>query len=97
MVIEQPGNKIHFLYARLDNQQAWQEESFDLSPYLGKTIRLQFGTYNDGSGLTAVQYFDALSLQVVSGVQPTPTAMPTGTATLEGEMWLPYLDGGQSP
>ena len=92
LVIEQPGNKIHYLYARLDNQQAWEEETFDLKDYLGKTVRLQFGTYNDGIGATAVQYFDVLRLQTVSPTQPTPTVMPTGIPTLKRQVWLPYVE-----
>ena len=97
LVIEQPGNKIHYLYKGLDNQKAWKEETFDLTGYLGKTVRLQFGTYNDGSGATAAQYFDAFSLQVVSPTQPTPTVTPTAIATPKGQAWLPYVRGGVVP
>lgn len=63
MLIERPSNKIHFLFARLDNQQAWLAESYDLTKYGGKTVRLQFGTFNNGTGQVAAQYFDVLELQ----------------------------------
>ena len=60
LVIEQPSNKIHYLYRGLDDQKAWKAETFDLTGYLGKSVRLQFGTYNDGSGPAAAQYFDVV-------------------------------------
>ena len=97
LVIEQPSNRIHYLYKGLDNQRAWKEETFDLTPYLGKSVRLQFGTYNDGSGAAAAQYFDVVSLQVVGPNQPTPTVTPTATATPKGQTWMPYLKGGLVP
>jgi photosystem II stability/assembly factor-like uncharacterized protein len=97
LVIEQPSGKIHYLYRSLDDQKAWKAESFDLTGYLGKSVRLQFGTYNDGSGPAAAQYFDAFSLRVVGPAQPTPTVTPTATATPKGQAWLPYLKGGLVP
>jgi photosystem II stability/assembly factor-like uncharacterized protein len=68
LVIEQPSNKINFLYARLDNDQAWLAETYDLSPYAGKSVRLQFGTFNNGSGPIAAQYFDVLEVQAVAPI-----------------------------
>jgi hypothetical protein len=80
MVIAPPGGTIHFLYARLDDNRAWVSESFDLSAYRGQTVRLQFGTYNDGVGAQAAQFFDATSVQACATPVTTPTATPTGTA-----------------
>ena len=97
LVIEQPSGKIHYLYRGIDDQKAWKAETFDLTGYLGKSVRLQFGTYNDGSGPAAAQYFDAFSLQVVGPAQPTPTVTPTATATPKAQTWMPYLKGGLVP
>ncbi|MFN8466900.1 MAG: sialidase family protein [Caldilineaceae bacterium] len=94
LVIEQPSGKIHYLYKGLDDQKSWKAETFDLTSYLGKSVRLQFGTYNDGSGPAAAQYFDAFSLQLVGPAQPTPTVTPPATATPKSRTWLPYLKGG---
>jgi hypothetical protein len=63
MVIEQPSGALHFLFWRLDNQQAWLAETYDLSKYAGKRVRLQFGVFNNGEGPVAAQYFDVLELQ----------------------------------
>ena len=84
LVIEQPSNKIHYLYKGLDNQKAWKEETFDLTGYLGKSVRLQFGTYNDGSGSAAAQYFDAFSLQVVGPSPADTNGYPAGNSHPQG-------------
>ncbi len=96
LLIEPPGGTIHFLYARLDNEQAWIGETLDLSGYAGKEVRVQFGTYNDGAAPVAAQYFDAFSLLACSG----PPATPTATPPVEPRGWLPYIgreDGGTIP
>ena len=96
MIIEQPGGAIHFLYARLDGEQTWVTERFDLAAYAGKQVRVQFGTYNDGSGAVAAQYFDAFSLLACSEPPPAPTATPAVVL----RAWLPYVsrdDAGTIP
>jgi hypothetical protein len=98
LLIEQPGGTIHYLAAGLANGRTWEEKTFDLNAYLGKQVRLQFGTYNDGAGLTAAQYFDVMELQATAPLQPTatptvePTALPAGTP----QAWLPYLGTGRA-
>ena len=95
MVIELPSGAIHFLYARLDNQQAWVNQQFDLSAYKGQTVRLQFGTFNDGIGAVAAAYFDVMSLQACSApvatATPALTATPTATMTYDNHAWLPAI------
>jgi len=105
MVIAPPDGALHFLYARLDNQQAWVDAQADLSAYKGQTVRLQFGTFNDGIGDIAAQYFDTMSVRACAepAGTPTPTATapppstatptPTATATLvfENHAWFPTI------
>lgn len=44
--------------------QAWTHLTFDLLPFAGSTIYLQFGTYNDGAdGITAL-YADDVALEI---------------------------------
>jgi photosystem II stability/assembly factor-like uncharacterized protein len=98
LVITQPDNRIHYLFARLDDQRAWTNAEFDLQAFAGRSVRLQFGAYNDGVGPVAAQYFDLLSLQAC---QPTAiptythtpgiTATPTATAPLHPVLWLPLI------
>lgn len=105
MVIAPPGGTIHFLYARLDNNQAWVNEEFDLAAFRGRTVRLQFGTFNDGVGSLAAQFFDNMKLRACSATpvtpDPTPTATPSPTPTVTpipgttpmpaNRMWLPAI------
>lgn len=48
----------------LSNAQTWQYREFNLLSYRGATIKLYFGTYNDGWGAVTAQYIDDVSLQV---------------------------------
>ena len=53
----------------------------DLSAYAGQHIRLQFGTYNDGTGGISRTFVDDVSIQVCLAVTATPTATATRTPT----------------
>jgi len=75
-----PDNQLHFLYADISDDRAWSESVFDLTPYAGQAVRLQFGTFNNGVGPVAAQYFDSFSLSACANT-PTPTLTPTWTST----------------
>jgi Dockerin type I domain len=79
LVLDQYGDILEQLIWTLSNAGMWQEATFDLKSYAGKTIRLHFGTYNDGNGLKSAMYVDNVSLiQCAAG---TPTSTPTSTST----------------
>jgi len=78
LILNQYGYILETLVWQLKNNQSWDYQEFDLLPYKGQTIRLQFGTYNDGySGISAM-YFDDVTLDVCDAT-PTPTPTPTTT------------------
>jgi photosystem II stability/assembly factor-like uncharacterized protein len=85
MLMAPPGGEIRYLYRELLGGGGWRDATFDLTPLAGQTVRLQFGTYNDGAGERAVQYFDNFSVQACSGAGPTPTP--------GGAVWLPLVEG----
>ncbi|MFN8468467.1 MAG: hypothetical protein U0X20_23115 [Caldilineaceae bacterium] len=87
MVITPPGGAIKFLYTGLADDQRWIDQTFDLTSYAGQSVRLQFGTYNDGTGPLAAQYFDTFSLQACGSGGPTP--IPSG------RVWLPSIKNPQ--
>lgn len=64
------------------NTNSWHNREMDLAKYRGKTIRIQFGTFNNGSGGISAMYVDDLVVDVcTSGSTPapaTPTPAPTG-------------------
>jgi len=91
----QPTSKITYLYTGLDNQQTWTEQTFDLTHFAGQSVRLQFGTFNNGSGPLAVQYFDALSVQAAAPAAPTPTPTVTPPSGPFKD-WLPDIRKGNA-
>jgi hypothetical protein len=78
LVLDQYGNILEWLYRRYsDNGQVWTPLSFDLTKYAGDTIRIQFGTFNNGvSGVTAMFVDDATFDICTGGATPGPTPTP---------------------
>lgn len=69
LVLDQNLNVLETLLWHLDNTAAWQQYIFDLSDYIGQTIWLHFGVYNDGSGGITAMYLDDASL---TACEPSP-------------------------
>ena len=73
-----------------ENSQTWTHCEYVLNAFRGMTVRVLFGTYNDGqNGLTAM-YVDDVAVPVCgltptpiasATLSPTPTATPTRTLT----------------
>lgn len=80
MVIAPPSGTIYFLYARLNNNQTWVNEEFDLAAYRVRTVRLKFETFNDGVGPLAAQFFDNMKLRACGATPVTPDPTPTATS-----------------
>jgi hypothetical protein len=69
---------------QLSNEQDWDYHEFDLDQYAGRTIKIQFGTYNTGGGLgVTAMYVDDLVVDICPSGAPTatPTVTPTPTLT----------------
>jgi len=66
IVLDEYGQWINTLVWQRTNDQQWTFHEFDLKQYAGRTIKLQFGAYNDGwSGVTGM-YVDDVSLEICS-------------------------------
>ncbi len=63
LVLDQNQNWIGTLIWQRSNTQVWTNLQFDLSAYAGKTIILQWGTFNNGTGGISAMYVDDVSLQ----------------------------------
>jgi hypothetical protein len=64
LVLNQNGIWIGTLFwARFDHH-GWSHYDFDMSPYIGMTVKIQFGTYNDGLNGFSSMYADDFSLEV---------------------------------
>ncbi len=63
LILDIYGNWIDTLLWQRSNAQLWTFHQYDVSNYIGTTIKIQFGTYNDGlNGITSM-YVDDVSLQ----------------------------------
>ena len=52
------------------NTNSWTYLEFDLSAYKGQTVRLLFGTYNDGNNGKSTMWVDTVYLDACEGVAP---------------------------
>jgi hypothetical protein len=64
LVLDKYGNWIDTLLWQRKNSQVWTFHEFDVSKWIGTTIRLQFGVYNNGYGGATSMYVDDTSLQL---------------------------------
>ena len=58
----------------------WNQLSFDLTRWRGRTLQVYFNVYNNGVGGTAGRFLDDVSLTACTGgatPAPTGTGMPT--------------------
>ena len=81
LILDTGGQILKNLLWTRSNARAWQQASFDLSAYRGLTIRLAFGTYNDGNGSRTALYTDDVSITACWPAPPAPSPTPTATAT----------------
>lgn len=96
LILDENDVWIDTLLWERSNDRSWNHYTFNLKPYHGQTIKLQFGTYNDGYGGITAMYVDDFTLTVcpkqptstptitfTPSITPTPTdtATPTNTRT----------------
>ncbi len=86
LVLDQYQNWIDTLVWQRSDEAYWHYYEFDLRRYAGRTIYLQFGTFNDGvNGITSMFVDDAslddCTATPTPGPSPTPTRTPTPTST----------------
>ncbi|OGO34105.1 MAG: hypothetical protein A2W35_14265 [Chloroflexi bacterium RBG_16_57_11] len=58
------------------NSSGWIYRTFNLSHYAGRSIRLQFGTYNNGYGGRTVMYVDRVVVNTCATPPPPPPPPP---------------------
>jgi len=79
LILDENDIWIDTLVWERSNSHQWTEYSFDLNQYAGQTIKLHFGTYNDGYNGISSMYVDDVSLTICPPGTPTPTLPPTPT------------------
>jgi hypothetical protein len=89
LILDQYQNWIGTLVWQRSDEGFWHYFEFDLRQYAGRTIYLQFGTYNDGWNGISSMFVDDVSLSTCTttptpGPSPTPTITPTPAPCQEG-------------
>lgn len=75
-VLDGADNALETLMWTRSNSQMWTYHTFNLTRWAGSTIKIQLGTYNDGSDSITAMYVDDMTLQVCGGTPPPPPPPP---------------------
>jgi Kelch motif len=71
------GNILQTIFHLAGNEQTWNQQTVDMTPYAGQTVRLKFLVHQDGFGDLTGMYVDDVFLLIPCGTPtPTPTATP---------------------
>ncbi|MGQ9491591.1 MAG: hypothetical protein ACUVS6_13020 [Anaerolineae bacterium] len=72
LLLRTDGTVLKTLMWTRSNARAWKQLTFDLSAYKGQTIRVAFGTYNDGADGATAMYVDDASVVICWPGPATP-------------------------
>jgi len=64
LILNQANQVLDTLLWQRSNSQSWTLKEFNLLGYAGYSIKIQFGTYNDGYGGITAMYVDDISLEI---------------------------------
>lgn len=77
-----PDNSIIWLLTERVDNPAWRQASVSMTSWAGQSLRIQFGTYNNGAGgISRTVVDDASLVACLPAVTPTLTFTPTPTRT----------------
>lgn len=82
LILDQYDNWIDTLIWQRSDSRRWEYDEFNLRKYRGMTIKLQFGTYNDGWGGVSSMFVDDVVLTFCTTPLPTATTTSAPTITL---------------
>jgi hypothetical protein len=63
-ILDSSGNTLATIFKIAANNSAWTQQTFDLKPYAGKTIRIYFNCHGDGATDPTTLYIDDVSVKV---------------------------------
>jgi len=95
LIMDDSGKILQRLLWTLDNSQTWKPYAFDMSAYIGKSIWVHFGVYNDGIGGTTGMYVDDVSLTATEP-PPTPVELSGNPAALAEDFLVTDAVGYQN-
>ena len=81
-ITDSKGNILQTIFHTCDSGKAFVNETVDMTPYAGQTVRIKFLVHQDGYGDVTGMYVDDVVLyQPCATPSPTPTATTTATPT----------------
>jgi hypothetical protein len=76
------GNILQTIFHQCNDTEAWVNETVDMTPFAGQTVRVEFLVHEDGFGDLTGMFVDDAQLLVPCGTPtPSPTTSPPATAT----------------
>jgi len=94
-IMDDQGRILERLLWTLDNSRTWKPYTFDVSAYIGKSIWVHFGVYNDGYGGTTAMYVDDVSLTATEPL-PAPVEPPGNPGALAEDFLVTDAAGYQN-
>jgi N-acetylneuraminic acid mutarotase len=92
-ITDSNGNILQTIFHQCLNGQTWINQTVDMAPYAGQTVRIKFLVHEDGFGDLTGMYVDDVSLP-----GQCATATPTATPTVAGTVTpTPTCAGGGTP
>jgi hypothetical protein len=76
------GATLETIFHQCTDNEAWLQQTVNMAPYAGQTVRIKFLVHEDGANDLTGMYVDDVQLLEPCGIpSPTPTASPTPTPT----------------
>jgi hypothetical protein len=79
-ITDSNGTILQTIFHQCLNGNTWLNQTVDMTPYAGQTVRVEFLVHLDNFGDLTGMYVDDVQLTVPCG-SPTPTPTPTATPT----------------
>jgi hypothetical protein len=81
-ITDSSGNILQTIFHQCVDNEQWVNQTVDMTPYTGQTVRIKFLVHQDGFGDLTGMYVDDAVLYLPCGTpSPTPTSTPTATPT----------------
>ena len=82
-ITDTDGNILQTIFHQASNAECWINETVDLSPWVGQTIRVKFLVHQDGFGDLTSMSVDDVAVIVPGPCASTPTPTPRGYTRTE--------------
>ena len=94
-ITDTSGAILQTIFHQCSDNQAWVQQTADMAPYAGQTVRIKFLVHQDGfnpPGDNTAMYVDDVSLPAGACGSPTPTASPTCTPGGNFQVLVAFAD-----